>query len=129
VYESAGWKIQKSHSCIFFFFSLYSHCFISILKWISMGSLIILPGIFIRYFLHLHFKCYFPKAPYNLPPALPPAHPTPSSWPWHSPVLEHMIFARPRASLPIDGRLGHPLLPKELRGHATQGVKGPCNVS
>ena len=33
---------------------------------------------------------------------------------WHSPVLGHMIFTRPRASLPIDGRLGHPLLHMQL---------------
>ena len=40
--------------------------------------------------------------------------PTPASWPWHSPVLGHMIFTRPRASPPIDGRLGHPLLHMQL---------------
>jgi len=40
--------------------------------------------IFIRYFLHLHFKCY-PKSPLYLPPALLPYPPTPTSWPWHSP--------------------------------------------
>ena len=41
----------------------------------------------------------------------PAPQPTsPSSWPWNSPVLGHMIFTRPKASPPIDGRLGHPLL-------------------
>jgi hypothetical protein len=44
------------------------------------------------------------------PPTLLPNPPTPASWPWHSPVLGHMIFSRPKASPPIDGRLGHPLL-------------------
>ena len=39
-----------------------------------------------------------------------PNPPTPPSWPWHSPILEHIIFTRPRASPPIDERLGHPLL-------------------
>jgi hypothetical protein len=54
-----------------------------------------------------------PKVPYTLPPHTPPLlpnPPTPVSWPWHSPVQGHMIFAIPRASPPTDGRLGHPLL-------------------
>jgi hypothetical protein len=50
---------------------------------------------FIRYFLHLHFKCY-PKKPLDPPPALLPYPPIPTSWPWHSPVLGHIKFARPR---------------------------------
>ena len=50
---------------------------------------------FIRYFLHLHFKCY-PESPLYPPPALLPYPPTPTSWPWHSPVLGHIKFARPR---------------------------------
>jgi hypothetical protein len=36
--------------------------------------------------------------------------PTPSSWPWHSPILGHRTFTGPRASPPIHDRLGHPLL-------------------
>jgi hypothetical protein len=47
----------------------------------------------IRYFLHLHFQCY-PKSP-PCPPSHFPPPPTPSSWPWHSPVLRHIKFARP----------------------------------
>jgi hypothetical protein len=47
-------------------------------------------------------------------PALLPNSPTPSPWIWHSPVLGHIIFARTRASPPIDGRLGHPLLHMQL---------------
>jgi hypothetical protein len=58
--------------------------------------------IFIRYFLHLHFKCY-PESPLCPPPTLLPNLSTPASWPWHSPVLGHIIFARSRASLPNDG--------------------------
>jgi hypothetical protein len=46
-----------------------------------------------------------------------PNPPTRASWPWHSPVLGHMIFTRPRASPPIDGRLGHPLLHIQLETH------------
>jgi hypothetical protein len=48
------------------------------------------------------------------PPTMLPNPPTPTSWPWYSPVLGHIIFARPRASPPIDGQLGHPLLHMQL---------------
>jgi hypothetical protein len=45
------------------------------------------------------------KVPYTLSPSpvLLPNPPTPASWPWYSPVLGHIMFARPRASYPIDG--------------------------
>jgi hypothetical protein len=56
--------------------------------------------IFIRYFLHLQFKCY-PKSPLYPPPVLLPKPPTPTSWPWHSPALGHIIFARPRLANPL----------------------------
>jgi hypothetical protein len=45
----------------------------------------------IRYFLHLHFKCY-PKSPPYLPPNTLPYTPTPTSWPWCSPVLRHKRY-------------------------------------
>ena len=57
--------------------------------------LVFFSKIFIRHFLHLHFKC-FPKVPNTLPRALLPYPSTPTSWPWHSPVLGHIKFARPR---------------------------------
>jgi hypothetical protein len=55
------------------------------------------PGSFFFFFnfLHSHFKCY-PESPLYPPPALLPYPPTPTSWPWHSPVLGHIKFARPR---------------------------------
>jgi hypothetical protein len=68
---------------------------------------------FIRYFLHLHFKCYLESLLYLLP-ALLPNPLTPAFWPQNSPVLGYIIFARPRASPPIDGQLGHPLLHMQL---------------
>jgi hypothetical protein len=70
-------------------------------------------SFFIRYFLHLYFKCY-PQSPLYPPPTLLPNPPTSASWPWHSPVLGHIIFTRPRASPPTDGRPGHPLLHMQL---------------
>jgi hypothetical protein len=49
---------------------------------------VILFYFFIRYLFHLHFQCY-PKSPPHAPP------PTPTSWPWCSPVLRQIKFARP----------------------------------
>jgi hypothetical protein len=40
--------------------------------------------------------------------------PTPTSRPWHSPILEHRAFTEPRASPLIDDQLGHPLLHMQL---------------
>jgi hypothetical protein len=67
----------------------------------------------IRYFLHLYFKCNLESPLYRAPAVLPKPH-TPASWPWHSLVLGHIIFTRPRASPPNDGPLGHPLLHMQL---------------
>ena len=69
---------------------------------------------FIRYFLHLHFKCY-PKSPLYCSPALLLNQATPASWPSHSPALGHKIFTKPRTSPPIDGWLDHPLLHMQLK--------------
>jgi hypothetical protein len=65
--------------------------------WMFSLSLSLSPPLsfFIRYFLYLHFKCY-PESSLYPPPALLPYPPTPSSWPWHSPVLRHIKFAIPR---------------------------------
>jgi hypothetical protein len=53
-----------------------------------------------------------PKIP--SPFVLLPNPPTPASWAWHSPILEHRAFTGPRTSPPIDDRLGHPLLHMQL---------------
>ena len=84
---------------------------------------------FIRYFLHLHFKCY-PKSPLYPTPVLLPYPYTPTSWPWHSPVLGHIIFARPWVSPPIDGHpLGHPLLHMQLETRALGVLVSSCCCS
>jgi hypothetical protein len=54
------------------------------------------PLFFIRYFLYIHFKCY-PESFLYPPPAVLPYPLTPTSWPWHSPVLEHIKSAIPRS--------------------------------
>ena len=69
-----GWKLKKNFIFLFFYFS-HSH-------------------FFIWYFLHLHFKCYL-ESLLNPFPALLPYPPTPTSWPWHSPLLRHIKFVQP----------------------------------
>ena len=76
--------------------------------------------ILISYFLYLHFKCYaftwfhLQKLPILSPLPMLINPPTPTSWPWHSPTLGHRAFIGPRASPPIDDRLGYPLLHMQL---------------
>jgi hypothetical protein len=55
-----------------------------------------------------------PKAPIPSSPALLSNPPTPTSWPWHYPVLGHIMFTLPRAYPPTDGQLSHPLLHMQL---------------
>jgi hypothetical protein len=62
------------------------------------------------------------ESPLYPPPALFPNPPTPPFWTWHSSVLGHIIFARPRVSNPIDGLLGHPLLHMQLETQALGGT-------
>jgi hypothetical protein len=57
------------------------------------------------------------KSPIPFPALLPNPH-TPASWLWHSPVLGHITFARPRTFPPNDGRLGHLLLHIQLETRA-----------
>jgi hypothetical protein len=49
--------------------------------------------ILIRYFLHLYFQCYPKSPPYSTPPQQSYSL-APTSWPWRSPVLRHIKFAR-----------------------------------
>jgi hypothetical protein len=72
------------------------------------------------------FPCFLPESPLYTPHPLLPNPPNLTSWPWHSPVLGHVIIARPRASPPIDGWLGHPLLHMQLE---TQPLGGGVLVS
>ena len=62
------------------------HHFDVFLEFIQIFKIILL-DIFC---FHLHFKCY-PESP-----LCHPYSPTPTSWPWHSPVLGHIKFVRLR---------------------------------
>jgi hypothetical protein len=83
--------------CIYFIFSsrwvyLLPLCWVDSLN-ITVRYSFFLVYFLIRYFLHLHFK-WCPKSPPYPPPAPLAYTPTPTSWPWHSPVLRHIKFAR-----------------------------------
>jgi hypothetical protein len=58
------------------------------------------------------------NSPLYPPPTLLPYSPTPTSWPWHSPVLRHKSLQDQGSSLPNDGRVGHLLLPMHLETRA-----------
>jgi hypothetical protein len=98
-------------SLLFVFFSFLLFCF----------SKIILLDIFFIYFSNVIQKSPKPS------PTILPNLPTPASWSWYSPVLGHIIFARPRNSPPnasIGWNTGPPMkdidkVPKELKGSAT----------
>jgi hypothetical protein len=65
-----------------------------------------------------------PKAPYALPP---PCYPSTHSCSLPGPgifVQGHMIFAIPKASPPVDGRLGHPLLHMQLETYLLTDFHG-----
>jgi hypothetical protein len=53
----------------------------------------------IQFFIYISDAMPFPsllsESPYTFLPAQLPNPPTHASWPWHSLVLEHMIFTRP----------------------------------
>jgi hypothetical protein len=55
----------------------------------SLFLFLFLLGIFLIYISNA-----IPKVPHTLPPQLP-YPPTPTFWPWHSPVLGHIKFASP----------------------------------
>jgi hypothetical protein len=46
------------------------------------------------YYYFIYISNAIPKVPHTLPHLLPHP-PTPISWPWRSPVLRHIKFARP----------------------------------
>jgi hypothetical protein len=58
------------------------------------------------------------KVPYTLPPALQPNPPTPTSWPWRSPVLGHIKFVISKGLSSNVGQLGHLLLHMQLETQA-----------
>jgi hypothetical protein len=54
--------------------------------------------IIFYYIFFIYTSNAIPKVPYTPPPR---PCPTPSSWPWRSPVLGHIKFARPRGLFPV----------------------------
>jgi hypothetical protein len=67
----------------------------TILVWVNFIFFNILLGIFLIYISNAT-----PKVPHTLHHPLP-YPPTPTFWPWHSPVLEHIKFASPMGLFPV----------------------------
>ena len=93
-------------------------------------------GNFIRYFLHLHFKCY-PQSLLYAPPTLLPNPPTPASWQFGSTLGTFSgSFIRGPVFHPIDD-CDHPLLclpgigiasqERAMSGSCQQNLSGICN--
>jgi hypothetical protein len=84
------WFILELNKCFFSFllFFLFFAFFHSL--WLLCPCL-----LFYEIFSSFTFQMLSPK-PLNPPPTLLPNPPTPASWPWCSPVLRHIKFARPR---------------------------------
>ena len=77
--------------------------------------------LFYQIFSTFTFQMLSQKSPIPSP-ALLANQPTPTSWSWHFPVLGHIIFRRPRASPPNEGKLVHLLLYMQLETHALGGT-------
>jgi hypothetical protein len=72
-----------------------------------------IPTLFLLDIFLIYISNVIPNSPIPSPALLP--YPlTPTSWPWHSPVLGHIKLLDQGASLPSDGRLGHLLLHMHL---------------
>ena len=80
---------------------------------VETTSSLYFPTHFLLHMFFFYLSNAIPKVPYTSCPLL--TYPlTPTSWPWHSHELWHINFARPRASLPNDSRLGNLLLHMQL---------------
>jgi hypothetical protein len=69
-------------------------------RFFSLNPIILLGEGDVNFFkldiIFIYISNAIPKVPYTLPPPLLPYPLTPTSWPWCSPVLGHIKFARPR---------------------------------
>ena len=93
--------------------------------YLSIYHLSIYLFIFLNFLLDIFFiyiSNAILKVPYTLPATLLQNPLAPASYPRHSLVLGHMIFTRPRASPPIYGQLGHPLLYMQLETQLCEGT-------
>jgi hypothetical protein len=76
-------------------------------------------NLFLLDILFIYISNAIPKVPYTPPPpALLSYPPSPTSWPWRSPVLGHIKFARPRDLGLMTAKLGHLLIHMQLETQA-----------
>jgi hypothetical protein len=61
----------------------------------ALGCFCFFLTIFLLDIFFTYISNVIPKDPYYPPAAMLPYPPTPSSWPWRSPVLGRIKFARP----------------------------------
>jgi hypothetical protein len=101
-------------SFLFFSFLFFSFLFFSFLLFFLFFLSFFLSSYYILLHIFFIYISYISPNPLYSTPTLLPKPPTPSSWPWNSPVLGHIVLAILRASPHIDGRLGHPLLHMQL---------------
>ena len=106
-----NYTVVKSMRYILFFFILNIDVN-EVLALLCFCIIFFLSDIFLITFQML--SPFLGSSPLYPPPALLLSLLTATSWPWCSRVLGHIIFTRPRASQPSDGRLGHPLLNMQL---------------
>jgi hypothetical protein len=64
----------------------------NLIAWIFLVNFFLLL-LFLLGIFFIHISSAIPKVPHTLSPT--PLPPTPTSWPWHSPILRHIKFARP----------------------------------
>jgi hypothetical protein len=89
--------------------------------WLS--KLLFIPFLFLLDIFFIYISNAILKVLYTLPLPCSPIHPL--LLPGLAfPILEHIIFTRPRASPPIEGQLGHPLLHMQLETQALGGGGG-----
>jgi hypothetical protein len=81
--------------CVYIYIYVYIYVCVCMYMCMYMCIYIYIYTYIYIYCLYSHFKCY-PESSLYPPPTLLPYPPTPTSWPWCSPELGHIKFARQR---------------------------------
>ena len=95
LYFATGDGYLQSFLTIVFSFFFFSEFWF---YWKSWWQSFFFSKTFLLVIFFIYISNDISKVPYTFPLACTLTHPFPS-WPWHSPVLGHIIFARPRATI------------------------------
>ena len=71
-------------------------------KIVTLTFIFLLDIFFICISNAIPFPSFLSESPLHHPLPLLRNPPTPTSWPWHSPILGHRTFTRPKTTPPID---------------------------